>query len=166
MQEYVIEFRETVERATPLLLSLTDDESAESREPDSWSPRQIIGHLIDSAANNHSRFVLGQFQDNLIFPGYAQEDWVRVQKYDSAPWAELVYDNYNALAIGFGQTERVSDVIFSIAVYPRWVGLFLCLCWATSAAPPSHALSSRLRRPMRGKSVTCRKVGPNGLKSL
>ncbi|MEO8029047.1 MAG: hypothetical protein ABI823_21380 [Bryobacteraceae bacterium] len=37
---------------------------------------------------------------------------------------ELVYDNYNALAIGFGPTERSSDCIFSIAVYPRWVSLF------------------------------------------
>ncbi len=37
---------------------------------------------------------------------------------------ELVYDNYNALAIAFGPTERVSDVIFSIALYPRWVSLF------------------------------------------
>jgi hypothetical protein len=37
---------------------------------------------------------------------------------------ELVYDNYNALAIGFGPTERASDAIFSIALYPRWVSLF------------------------------------------
>ncbi len=37
---------------------------------------------------------------------------------------ELVYDNYNALAIGFGPTERASDAIFSIAVFPRWVSLF------------------------------------------
>jgi hypothetical protein len=37
---------------------------------------------------------------------------------------QLVYDNYNALAIGFGPTERASDAIFSIAVYPRWVTLF------------------------------------------
>jgi hypothetical protein len=37
---------------------------------------------------------------------------------------ELVYDNYNALAIGFSPTERTSDVIFSIALYPRWVSLF------------------------------------------
>ena len=37
---------------------------------------------------------------------------------------ELVYDNYNALAIGFGPTERASDAIFSIAAYPRWVSLF------------------------------------------
>ena len=35
-----------------------------------------------------------------------------------------VYDNYNALAVGFGPTDRVSDVIFSIAVFPRWVSLF------------------------------------------
>jgi hypothetical protein len=37
---------------------------------------------------------------------------------------ELVYDNYNALAIGFGPTERASDAIFSIALFPRWVSLF------------------------------------------
>ncbi|MGB7137693.1 MAG: hypothetical protein WBD46_20570 [Acidobacteriaceae bacterium] len=37
---------------------------------------------------------------------------------------ELVYDNYNALAIGFGPTERASEALFSIAVFPRWVSLF------------------------------------------
>jgi hypothetical protein len=38
--------------------------------------------------------------------------------------AQLVYDNYNALAIGFGPSERASDAIFSIVLYPRWVTLF------------------------------------------
>jgi hypothetical protein len=37
---------------------------------------------------------------------------------------QLVYDNYNALAIGFGPTERASEAIFSIVLYPRWVTLF------------------------------------------
>jgi hypothetical protein len=37
---------------------------------------------------------------------------------------EIVYDNYNALAIGFGPNEKASLAIFSIAVYPRWVNLF------------------------------------------
>jgi hypothetical protein len=36
----------------------------------------------------------------------------------------LVYDNYNALAIGFGPNERASDAVFSIALFPRWVNLF------------------------------------------
>ena len=36
----------------------------------------------------------------------------------------LVYDNYNALAVGFGPSERSSEIVFSIAVYPRWVSLF------------------------------------------
>jgi hypothetical protein len=35
-----------------------------------------------------------------------------------------VYDNYNALAVGFGASDRLCDVIFSIAVYPRWISLF------------------------------------------
>jgi hypothetical protein len=38
---------------------------------------------------------------------------------------ELVYDNYNALAIAFGAGEKLADVVFSIAVYPKWVSLFL-----------------------------------------
>jgi hypothetical protein len=40
---------------------------------------------------------------------------------------ELIYDNFNALAIGFGPTERASDAIFSIALFPRWVSLFFLM---------------------------------------
>ncbi len=44
------------------------------------------------------------------------------QRYPTA--LELVYDNYNALAIGFGPSERASEAIFSIALFPRWISLF------------------------------------------
>jgi hypothetical protein len=37
---------------------------------------------------------------------------------------ELVYDNYNALVIGFSPSERPSEAIFSIALYPKWISLF------------------------------------------
>jgi len=37
---------------------------------------------------------------------------------------EMVYDNYNALVCGFGPTERASEAVFSIAIYPKWVTLF------------------------------------------
>ncbi len=44
---------------------------------------------------------------------------------DRIPGAyQLVYDNYNALAIGFSPTERTSHAVLSIALYPRWVSLF------------------------------------------
>lgn len=50
---------------------------------------------------------------------------------------ELVYDNYNALVIGFGATERPSEAVLSIAVMPRWV----TLCFLQGAAlPDPHGL--------------------------
>ena len=51
---------------------------------------------------------------------------------------ELVYDNYNALAIGFGSTDRVSDVLFSLAVYARGVNLYLM--YGASLPDPHHLL--------------------------
>jgi hypothetical protein len=51
---------------------------------------------------------------------------------------QLVYDNYNALAIGFSPTDRPSDAILSVAVYPRWVSLFF---FNGAALPdPGHIL--------------------------
>jgi len=81
---------EAVERATPRLLALSDAAAATPPAPDKWSPKQIIGHLIDSASNNHGRFVRAQLDDDLVFPGYEQERWVDAQRYNDAPWADLV----------------------------------------------------------------------------
>ena len=66
-------------------------------EPGKWTPKQIIGHLIDSAANNHLRFVQAQFTEDLVFPGYQQDDWVTVQGYNDEPWIHLVtlWKSYN-----------------------------------------------------------------------
>jgi len=52
---------------------------------------------------------------------------------------ELVYDNYNALAIGFGPSDKSSDAVFSIALYPRWVSLFF-LQNGTKLADPEKLL--------------------------
>ena len=55
--------------------------------------------------------------------GLARDVLVRMR--ERLPGAvQLVYDNYNALVVVFGPTERASDAIFSIALYPRWVNLF------------------------------------------
>ena len=51
---------EAVERATPRLLALSDAAASTPRAAGKWSPKQVIGHLIDSASNNHGRFVRAQ----------------------------------------------------------------------------------------------------------
>jgi hypothetical protein len=84
------DFRRTVEEASARMLALTDAEADAAGGEGKWSARETLGHLVDSAANNHQRFVRAQFKDDLVFQGYAQEDWVRAQAYDRAPWPLLV----------------------------------------------------------------------------
>ena len=79
-----------IERATPLLLAMSDSAASTPPAPDKWSPKEVIGHLIDSASNNHGRFVRAQFSDDLVFAGYEQERWVETQRYADAAWADLV----------------------------------------------------------------------------
>jgi hypothetical protein len=81
---------ESVERAVPSLDAISDEASALRPAPGKWSPREIIGHLVDSASNNHQRFVRARDRDDLVFEGYAQDDWVAAQRYQEAPWQELV----------------------------------------------------------------------------
>jgi len=51
---------------------------------------------------------------------------------------QLVYDNYNALVVGFGPSEKTSHAIFSVAMYPRWVNLFFLQ--AAPKLPDPHRL--------------------------
>jgi hypothetical protein len=88
--EFLADFRQTVDRAADRLLALSNDEAAVRPAPGKWSRKEIIGHLIDSATNNHGRFVRAQLQEDLVFDGYDQDGWVRVQRYQDRPWADLV----------------------------------------------------------------------------
>lgn len=90
MESWLEDFKETIDSAVPRLLQITEARSEQPQAEDHWSAKQIIGHLIDSAANNHARFVLGQIKDDLIFPGYEQNSWVQIQHYQEAPWTQLV----------------------------------------------------------------------------
>jgi hypothetical protein len=90
MSEYVADLRGAIEEFTPLLEQMSDEATRKRPRPGKWCPREIIGHLIDSASNNHQRFVRAQFKEDLVFPGYAQDAWVSAQKYRDAPWSELL----------------------------------------------------------------------------
>lgn len=97
MLGYVVELRNAVNEATPILVAMSDEASRLRPAPGKWCPREVIGHLIDSASNNHQRFVRAQFQEDLVFSGYEQDRWVALQQYRDAPWNELIalWRNFN-----------------------------------------------------------------------
>ncbi len=90
MEDLLSDFGHTIEATSRRLLQISEEQSETPRADGKWSPKQIIGHLIDSASNNHQRFVRAQFSDDLVFPGYQQEEWVRAQRYDEESWEHLV----------------------------------------------------------------------------
>lgn len=80
---------QTIDAAAPKLRSMSERESTRPLAPGKWSPKQVIGHLIDSAANNHQRFVRALQGPALTFPAYEQNHWVSCQRYEDCPWADL-----------------------------------------------------------------------------
>src|SRR5438552_4281157 len=77
----------------------SDSEAAEPVISGGWSRKQVLGHLIDSASNNHQRFVRALLQDELRWPGYDQAGCVTVQHYQDASWSNLVelWTSFNLL---------------------------------------------------------------------
>jgi len=68
------------------------DETRTSERPrdGGWCAREILGHLVDSACNNHRRFVIGRDQPPIVFQGYNQDDWVARQQYAQVPFRDIV----------------------------------------------------------------------------
>jgi hypothetical protein len=77
--------------ATPLRLAdVSDADASQPPAPGHWSKKQILGHLIDSASNNHQRFVRAQLAASYEGPSYEQESWVAAQNYATENWPDLV----------------------------------------------------------------------------
>jgi len=113
MRDVAEDLRATVEAAAPRLLVIGEAESGARPAPGKWSQKEILGHLIDSAANNHQRFVRAQLGGELAFPGYEQEGWVSLQQYRDLPWEGLVtlwrsYNLHLAHLIGTVSGERLA----------------------------------------------------------
>ena len=97
LPDYAKDLSRTVVNAAAVLRAMPAERARSRPAPGKWSPAEIIGHLIDSASNNHQRFVRARFTDGLRFAGYDQDEWVRAQRYREAPWPELVtlWETYN-----------------------------------------------------------------------
>ena len=90
MKEIARKIRAVIDSVEPQLSRMNHDETGFKPAPREWSKKEILGHLIDSAANNHQRFVRAVNKAAEQFPTYDQSEWVRIQQYNETPWSSLI----------------------------------------------------------------------------
>jgi hypothetical protein len=104
-----------IEAAEPRLRAVSALESSRAVLPGGWSRKQVMGHLIDSASNNHQRFVRAALQSSLDFPGYDQDENVHMQAPQEADWPLLVslwatYNRYLAHVVARLPVSKLETV--------------------------------------------------------
>ena len=90
MNKLLTEFAATLQSTPKRLVDIADADAEQKPAPGRWSKKEILGHLIDSVANNHQRLVRAQSARSTEFPAYAQNEWVKAQAYNLAAWPDLV----------------------------------------------------------------------------
>jgi hypothetical protein len=97
MYEAANNLRTSVTDASERLRQISEAHAAVPLKTGGWSAKQVIGHLIDSACNNHQRFVRLALAPGLASPGYEQAEWVNLQDYASHRWTDLLalWTSYN-----------------------------------------------------------------------
>jgi hypothetical protein len=88
--ESAARLHEAIGEALQIFQGVDETRTTRMKPGGGWSPRQILGHLIDSACNNHRRFVVGQSAGPVRYDGYEQDAGVARQQYDKVPWRDLV----------------------------------------------------------------------------
>ena len=73
-----------------LLLNYSEEAASKVPAPGKWCKKEVLGHLVDSASNNHQRFVRMQIENNLDLPQYKQNEWVQVQQYKTRNWIDVI----------------------------------------------------------------------------
>ena len=79
-----------IDRLPARLLSLPPDQAGHKASPESWSAKEELGHLLDSAANNHQRIVRTQLEENPAMPEYDGDAWVALHQYQRRDWRSLI----------------------------------------------------------------------------
>ncbi len=78
---------------------ITEVEAVEPYKKEAWTRKQVLGHLIDSAINNHVRFVTAALDGEYTGPAYHAQGWVEMHDYANMLWSELLdlWRAHNAL---------------------------------------------------------------------
>jgi hypothetical protein len=89
-EQAISQLRQLLDRALPALYSMSNDVAGKGSSKDSWSAKQELGHLLDSAVVNHARIMRVLAEDNPNLSGYDGPYWVAVHNYQERDWNELV----------------------------------------------------------------------------
>lgn len=90
MNDPLLILEQTIATLPNELRRFSDEQAAGRPGRDRWTKKQVIGHLIDSASNNHQRFVRAALAGSVEFPGYEQNEWVNLQQYQQVSWEQLI----------------------------------------------------------------------------
>lgn len=91
LKKIIDRLQEHINVAPAKFLKYSENELRRKPAPNKWSKKELLGHLIDSATNNHLRFIKIQFMPDPFFvEGYIQDDWVKIQKYNEMETKHLV----------------------------------------------------------------------------
>jgi len=90
MTEALSRFEEHLKTVPKRLVDISEADAAAKSDPAQWSKKELLGHLIDSAANNHQRFVRAQQTNPYDGQRYEQDFWVTSQSYATESWSDLV----------------------------------------------------------------------------
>lgn len=83
-------FAAVIDTATRSLAMITATDATRRPQPNAWSKKEELGHLIDSAINNYARVIRTQHEEAPHLPGYAQNTWVERAGYQEREWKELI----------------------------------------------------------------------------
>jgi len=85
-----LRFGDRIDSGYRALRDIPENHSLTAFRDGGWTRKEILGHLIDSALNNHQRFVRAALDGSYEGPTYVQGDWVDIHGYRSMPWADLL----------------------------------------------------------------------------
>ena len=135
------DINEVMNREIPFLLSLSDEQVSIKRNKQNRTVKMLVGHLIDSASNNHQRIVRLQYAPRcghsmpntemgmLVFPDYTQDNdlWIQLQDYQHEDWQQLVMllKLYNQHICHHLVIRKIRIVFFRIIIGNRIFGFYI-----------------------------------------
>ena len=86
----LLRLRALIDQLPVRLTNLSGDQVQRKPSSSQWSLKEELGHLLDSAANNHQRIVRAQLEDNPAMPEYDGDKWVTLHRYQDRDWSSLI----------------------------------------------------------------------------